>query len=86
MTNAWPRSGDDVALEQWCFTCRRCGHSWGIDYEVRRGSDRAGGELVSWRRGGLPCTAPWSGARCPRCSGLRVQILPANSVPLAESR
>ncbi len=70
-----------ITAEEWRFECARCGHEWTHEYEVWHGDDGHGGDVVTWHRRGLPCTPPWSGISCPACGGLRVQLLPAVTVP-----
>jgi hypothetical protein len=60
-----------VTVEPWPFTCLSCGHQWVTAYE-KRSVDFLGDEVVTWRRGGHPCTAPWSGELCPQCGGYEV--------------
>ena len=65
-----------LTVEQWPFTCLHCGHEWVTVYE-KQYVEVTGSEVVTWRRGGHPCTTPWSEQICPHCGNHRVRLLPA---------
>jgi hypothetical protein len=69
-----------TTLETYGFTCCRCAAQWQEQYEVRRGRDATGEEVVSYRVRGAPVAAP-AGRSCPKCGGLRVRLSPQHGCP-----
>lgn len=70
-----------VTTETWVFDCQRCRHLWSQEYEVWHTCDFSGGEVIAWRRFGLPCLPPSAGTVCPYCGGLRVKLRPWRTAP-----
>lgn len=68
----------DSSLEPFSLSCRNCGYSWEETYEVRHSSDLFESERTQYFSHGLPVDSPWTGARCPRCTGLRVSVMPSH--------
>jgi Zn finger protein HypA/HybF involved in hydrogenase expression len=63
-------------VEHWRFACQHCGHEWVTVYE-KQYVELTACEVVTWRRGGHPCTTPWSEQVCPACGSYRVRLRPS---------
>jgi hypothetical protein len=71
-------TGIDSSVESVCetasFSCRRCGHGWTVQYEVRTHVFRGGDVIEIYRLGGVPAPRPTS-PQCPHCGGYRVRLV-----------
>jgi hypothetical protein len=66
----------DTNRETFSWCCVGCGHQWQTVYEVRHTSDLCESERTEWFVDGHRVDSPWSGTRCPACTGLRTKVLP----------
>jgi hypothetical protein len=73
----------DQLTRQYWLICRRCHWVWETDCQVRTLHDEAGDHDLFYVDG-RPAPAPWAAA-CPRCGGLRVELLPGPLTPRAAS-
>ena len=78
----------DVAVEQYRFTCAGCGHVWSADYDVQHVDDGHGLTWERHSRDGIPVPSPTApGSQiCPSCGAtwIHVELVAVRSVPLAE--
>lgn len=61
--------------ETYTFTCLDCGHHWAVDYRAVHSQDPEGAELCVWSRDGQLSMAPDAGIPCPRCGGVRENLV-----------
>lgn len=71
--------------EVWTFECLCCSTTWDEQIEIRHVGDGHGIELVTYERGGQPCTTPWASDRaCPKCQSQNVKSFCARHPRVAE--
>lgn len=58
----------ESVVEQYRFSCARCGKQWADSYDARHVTDLEGDIYSFYGHGGLPCEAPSAAETvCPRC-------------------
>ncbi|MBE1534035.1 hypothetical protein [Actinomadura algeriensis] len=78
MRDAWS------SREVWTFACLRCSTTWDEQIEIRHFGDGHGTELVTYERGGQPCTTPWADRACPECQSQNVKAISSRHRRVAE--
>ncbi len=78
----------DVAVEQYRFTCAGCGHAWSTDYDVQHVEDGHGLTWEYYSLNEIPVPSPTAPGTlsCPRCGAtwIHFELVAVRTVPLAE--